>query len=1102
MVLQGLFFFQLIPPSVTGYQDRGLERLQKIFALVGPSTALAAEPVADAGEDQAGIKDQGQAGTISLNGSASFDPDGDPLVYRWYGPFETIEGETVDIVVPEGVYTISLRVNDGSSRSEIDTTQVTLSPCFEISARSKRGQVQLTWTHLEGTQRYVVFRAPEYAPFDFEVIGETTSTYSTYLDTTVSNETTYLYLVQAVPDCAENLENPCMPCYSSVVANHPSALRRPPNSGPVIYSPPVINGTEGIIYNYDIHAADPNGDSIFYSLSSFPEGMSIDGATGLITWTPESSGTYEVTATITDTGAGSDTQSFVVTVEDLPVLNQSPSITSTPLVTAVEGQLYTYDVDATDPDPDDVLVYSLDNPPTGMEINTETGLIQWTPGETQVDEHMILIRVEDRGGLFDTQVFTLAVSPSTSENIIPVAEAGPDQTQTLIHGQSEKIVALNGSGSSDPDGTITGYTWTSESGVPDPENIAEPSIALTAGTYQFALIVTDDDGAASIADTVTIIINPAPPVGGPPVISIDPLTYTVNEGGSLSIDVMATDPDGDVVTLSASPKLDNAQFSSTPGTQATGTFSFTPDYTRQGMYVIAIKARDPLGLTATQTVRITVTNVNRSPQISAPDSLTIDEGGLLTILIQASDPDKDVLTLTAEPLPDNAIFIPATGTITFTPDFDQAGTYTINCQTHDGELSDAKSVQVTVNDVPDAVQQDLVLDVDPVESPTFLGSTRVTGTVNSSGTTAPRLTSALITGMNPITGKQGETIDITLTGQTSGDFDTHFMENVSQAGFGNDITINSITINSPSQAVVNVSIDPDALEGPRSITVVTDKETAFSALAFNVVKGQASATGILVDSVTEQSIAGAIVTIQGTDITTTTDVNGAFTFTDIPTGEHVIVINAQDHELITMTINSQVGQPLDIGSVGSSSTVFDPSAPPSVNIFSVIGRGAGLMIPKLNKSELEQMITDTVLLVGETQAGIIDAYGNQLNPQLAADALISLTSAGVEQIADRMLRNETMSLSNLLFAFSQSFQWGGTGERISLENWLLLLQENVNQAWTDPTNPDNFLSIVIFNNRNVVTPDPPQISHLTRLNALQAYLFSSSLYAYMNERTQ
>jgi hypothetical protein len=54
----------------------------------------------------------------------------------------------------------------------------------------------------------------------------------------------------------------------------------------------------------------------------------------------------------------------------------APTITSTPVTTAAVGELYTYDVDATgDPAP----TYSLTTFPSGMTINENTGLIEWTP---------------------------------------------------------------------------------------------------------------------------------------------------------------------------------------------------------------------------------------------------------------------------------------------------------------------------------------------------------------------------------------------------------------------------------------------------------------------------------------------------------------------------------------------------------------------------------------------------------------------------------------------------------------------------------------------------------------------------------------------------
>jgi hypothetical protein len=85
-----------------------------------------------------------------------------------------------------------------------------------------------------------------------------------------------------------------------------------------------------------------------------------------------------------------------------------PQITSTPITTATEGQPYVYDVEATDPDAGDVLTFLLDVAPAGMTIDAATGLVHWTPDATQIGGHLITVRVEDTGGLFDTQSFTIS----------------------------------------------------------------------------------------------------------------------------------------------------------------------------------------------------------------------------------------------------------------------------------------------------------------------------------------------------------------------------------------------------------------------------------------------------------------------------------------------------------------------------------------------------------------------------------------------------------------------------------------------------------------------------------------------------------------------
>ncbi len=681
-------------------------------------------------------------------------------------------------------------------------------------------------------------------------------------------------------------------------------------------------------------------------------------------------------------------------------------------------------------------------------------------------------------------------------NQVPVADAGVNRTVILPSDQSEVTLALDGSGSTDPDGTITGYIW---SGTPDPDDVARPKVTLGEGTFVFTLVVRDNDGAESAPDQVTIIVKkPGGFQGHPPVLSVDSTEYSVDEGQTLSFNVSATDEDGDAVVISAAPKVENATFESTPGNHATGTFTFTPDYDQQGVYLLEFKAMDPIGLSDSRAVRIIVNNVNRPPSLTVPQSAEVDEGSMITIPVKATDPDGELVTLSAAPLPENAIFIPSTGTITFAPDFDQAGSYDITCTATDGKDHVSGVVHVTVNDVPTGTggPQQLVLNVNPVESPTFQNSVKITGSVNANpNPVAQKITSALITSLAPSAAKQGQTIDVTLTGKADGDFVTHFAQGISQVSFGKGITVNSLRVNSETEAIANVTINPDAETGPRQISITTGNEQAISTVAFNVLQGTTTITGTLVDPDTGQPISGAVITVQGTGVTATTGSDGSFELKDVPAGQHTIIISARNHELVTVPVNPASGSSVDLGNVGTRAVVYDPSTAPAVSTFSVVGRGIGDVLGNKDLEELKQMVTDTMLVVGGTEAGVIDEYGNQLNPQVQGYGLVSLNPEGVRLIAQKLQRGgETVALGDILFAFSFGFKWTG-GTPLTLAEWIQMLQEQVNAAWTDPTLPENALAIVMFNRGKTVSIEPPVLSPETRLNPMQAFLFASSLWA-------
>ncbi|MBN2181896.1 MAG: tandem-95 repeat protein [Sedimentisphaerales bacterium] len=122
--------------------------------------------------------------------------------------------------------------------------------------------------------------------------------------------------------------------------------------------------------------------------------------------------------TVSDGKGGTDTATVELTVT---ATNDPPVITSKPVKTTRVWGTYSYDVDAEDPDAGDKLTFSLIEKPYGMEIDSETGLIEWKPNNTQAGDHNVTVKVEDANNVpaSATQSFSVTVaslsSPLTTE---------------------------------------------------------------------------------------------------------------------------------------------------------------------------------------------------------------------------------------------------------------------------------------------------------------------------------------------------------------------------------------------------------------------------------------------------------------------------------------------------------------------------------------------------------------------------------------------------------------------------------------------------------------------------------------------------------------
>jgi hypothetical protein len=202
-----------------------------------------------------------------------------------------------------------------------------------------------------------------------------------------------------------------------------------------------------------------------------------------------------------------------------------------------------------------------------------------------------------------------------------------------------------------------------------------------AGSYEATFAAQND--LFEDSETISILVNN---VNRPPVLAVIS-DKSVNEGSSLSFSVSATDPDGDAITYSAEGLPSGATF-------ANQTFNWTPNYSQAGTYQVTLAATDGQAQDS-ETVSLTVNNVNRPPVLAAISDKSVNEGSSLSFQASATDPDGDAIIYSAEGLPSGATF--ANQTFNWTPGYDQAGTCQVTFTATDGQAQNSQTVNITVN---------------------------------------------------------------------------------------------------------------------------------------------------------------------------------------------------------------------------------------------------------------------------------------------------------------------------------------------------------------------------------------------------------------------
>lgn len=348
-------------------------------------------------------------------------------------------------------------------------------------------------------------------------------------------------------------------------------------------------------------------------------------------------GTYTFRLTVTDNGGGSGINDVNVTVNlasanQTPIANAGPDIAlslpnnSTNLIGSgsdADGTISTYN-------------WIKLSGPSATLSNENTAVLSLQ--DLSVGVYVFRLTVTDNNGALASENAQVTVFPA-SVNQSPTVTTGNDKTITLPTNTATLIAVA-----SDPDGTVTTYTWTKQVGPTATLGGASTSnlllTNLVVGSYTFRITVSDNSGASSFDEINVTVLALGSNV--PPVVNagIDKILFLPTS--SVNLAGLASDVDGSVATYLWT------KVSGPPATlagQATPTLSVSNMIA--GQYNFRLTAIDNLGDASFDDASVTVFpgTVNQAPIANAGTNQTIVLPNNTTSLSGSGfDPDGSIVS--------------------------------------------------------------------------------------------------------------------------------------------------------------------------------------------------------------------------------------------------------------------------------------------------------------------------------------------------------------------------------------------------------------------------------------------------------------------------
>ncbi|MBL7965358.1 MAG: T9SS type A sorting domain-containing protein [Prolixibacteraceae bacterium] len=593
-------------------------------------------PIANAGADQS----PNEGTSVTLDGSASSDPDGATVTYLWTPPAGiTLSSNTAQkpiFIAPEVSantnFTFSLVVNDGIVSSTADQVVVTVK------------QVNKSPVAHAGTDQSI--NEGTVVTLDGSASSDPDGTAVTYLWSAPAGITLNSNTVQkptfTAPEVAANTNY----IFSLVVsdgivsstADQVIITVKQVNKAPKANAGPDQSPNEETTVTLDGSASyDPEGSSITY-LWTPPAGITLSSNTAqkptFLAPDVSVNTNYIFSLVVNDGVLVSTEDQVIVTIKQV---NKIPVANAGTDQSVNENSLFTLDGSGSHDDDSDAITY-LWTPPAGITLSSNT--VQkptFTAPEVTANTPYIfnLVVNDGKGNSIADQVVITVIQV----NKAPTANAGADQQQN-----EGTLVTLDASGSSDHEGSVLSYLWTPPAGIILSSNTAQkptfiaPEV-MTNTSYTFSVLVNDGN-LSSPADQVTVVVkqvNKAPTANA----GID---QSVNETNLYTLDGSASfDPDNDILSYLWTPP---AGITLSSNTAQKPTFT-APEVAVNTTFTFTLVVSDGLQSSPVDQVIITVKQGNKTPVANAGNDQTVNEGALVTLSgVTSYDPDADPLIFT------------------------------------------------------------------------------------------------------------------------------------------------------------------------------------------------------------------------------------------------------------------------------------------------------------------------------------------------------------------------------------------------------------------------------------------------------------------------